>query len=182
MKNVQDIWLGECLVEPQLLAGSATATSAALDITSVPGGVGNSLRIALRIGTTDTAVAALKLQGSYDNSDYYDVIGSRYGTDKDVNNAASVLPTATDDNSWFGWILNLQGGAGNYPDVEESSAGPYRYYKVVLTMDAAPSGGTGAQVCVIAEFGNVSNTIGNSDFNQGFAELLAVPLVTPTSH
>jgi hypothetical protein len=182
MNNVQDIWLGVPLLEPQVLAGSATATSAALDITLVPGATSGDLRIALRIGTNDTAVATLKLQGSYDNSNYFDVVGSRYGTDADVNNVASVLPTNSTQKKWYGWILNLRGGSGAFPSVAQSGPGPYRYYKVVAVMAASGSGGVGAQIFCLAEFGLVSNKVGTPDYNQGFTELLAVPLVTPTSH
>lgn len=179
--SVQNIWLGAPLLEVgTLIAPSTTAVSAALDITAVPGAVGSRLRIALRLGATDTVFTTLKLVGSYDGTNYYDVVGSRYGTDNDINNNASTLPGATSDDNWYGWDVNLQGGAGNFPDVGASGPGPFRYYKISYVTSSA--GSTGANVCAFAEYGPVSNTIGNPDFNQGFAEMLAVPLVTPITH
>lgn len=179
--SIQNAWFGVPLLEPgTLIAPSTTAVSAKFDITAVPGGVGSRMLIALRLGATDTAFSTLCLQGSYDDSNYYDVIGSRYGTDADINNNASTLPGATSDNNWYGWDVNLQGGAGNFPDVGASSAGPYRYYKISYVTTSA--GSTGANVCAFAALAPTSNKIGNQDFNQGFKELMAVPLVTPTTH
>lgn len=179
--SVQNVWLGTPLLEAgTLIAPSTTAVSAALDITAVPGGTGSKLLIALRLGATDTVFSTLQLVGSYDGTNYYNVIGSRYGTDPDINNAASTLPGATSDNNWYGWDVNLQGGAGNFPDVGADGPGPFRYYKISYVTTSA--GSTGANVCAFGAFAPTSNKIGNQDYNQGFKEMLAVPLITPATH
>ena len=179
--SVQNVWLGTPLLEAgTLIAPSTTAVSSALDITAVPGGVGSRLLIALRLGANDTTFTTLNLIGSYDGTNYYDVIGSRYGTDNDINNNASTLPIVASADKWFGWDINLQGGAGNFPDVNASAAGPYRYYEISYVTSS--TGSTGANVCAFGAFAPTSNKIGNQDYNQGFKELLAVPLVTPATH
>lgn len=59
--------------------------------------------LAIALGATDIAMAALKLQDSDDDSTYGDVDGLNFGdtADLDIAGAAAALPSATDDNKIF---------------------------------------------------------------------------------
>lgn len=164
MINVQEVGL-KVLAEPQLI-NNTTLNSATLDIVQQAANA-SKLRINLFLGTTDVAFTTLKLQSSDTNSgsDWVDVDGSVYGTDLDINGNASTLPGATDDNKIFGWTVNANGGAP-------------RYYRVVATVGNS----TGANICIVAEYGHRSNNLLAQDITTGFAELLCVPPVIPSTH
>ena len=61
------------------------------------------------LGATDIAMAALKVQESDDNSAYSDVTGLVYGTSTNSAGSTSTLPSATDDNKFFAFHVDLKG-------------------------------------------------------------------------
>lgn len=67
------------------------------------------LQVFVYLGATDIAMAALKLQESDTDGSYADVTGLVYGTSTGINGSASTLPSATDDNKFFLFEVDLRG-------------------------------------------------------------------------
>ena len=66
-------------------------------------------RIVLFLGATDIALTALKVQEADDDSTYSDITGTVMGTDNNTGGSASTLPSATDDNKFFVFEIDLRG-------------------------------------------------------------------------
>ncbi len=71
------------------------------------------LEVAVQVGATDIAMAALKV-GEYDTTggdggSYTDITGLVFGTSKNSAGSTSALPTATDDNDIFLFNIDLKG-------------------------------------------------------------------------
>ena len=63
------------------------------------------LFVLVRLNTTDIALTALKLQQSdSDSSGFVDITGHVYGA-----TGAPALPSATDDNKFYGFFVDLRG-------------------------------------------------------------------------
>lgn len=66
--------------------------------------------ILCNIGATDIAMAALKVQESdTTGTGFTDVTGLVYGTSTDIDGETSSLPSATDDNTIVGFLIDLRG-------------------------------------------------------------------------
>lgn len=67
--------------------------------------------IVVFLGATDIAMTALKVQESDDSgmSGAADIVGTRFGTDTNDGGATSILPSATDDNKFFTFEIDLRG-------------------------------------------------------------------------
>jgi hypothetical protein len=90
------------------------------------------------VGATDIAMTALKVQESdTSGSGFADVTGLIYGTSNGLAGTASVIPTATDDNKFFLFEVNLR-GRKRYLDVVATAgngtAGTYCTILAILTM------------------------------------------------
>lgn len=85
------------LVEPTAIVDNASWTSAVIDTLGW-----SYATLVFRIGVTDIAMAALKVQESDDNSTYTDVTGADWATNTntDMGGTALALPSATADNSF----------------------------------------------------------------------------------
>ena len=67
------------------------------------------LQVFVYLGATDIAMTALKLQESDTDGSYADVTGLVYGTSAGINGSTSSLPSATDDNKFFVFEVDLRG-------------------------------------------------------------------------
>ena len=66
-------------------------------------------KIVCYVGATDIAMTALKVQESDSSgSGHADVTGLVYGTSSDVGGSTSTLPSATDDNKFFVFNIDLK--------------------------------------------------------------------------
>jgi hypothetical protein len=61
------------------------------------------------LGATDIAMTALKVQESDDDSTYSDISATVFGTADNDTGSTSTLPSATDDNKFFSFFLDLRG-------------------------------------------------------------------------
>lgn len=66
-------------------------------------------KITAYLGATDIAMVALKVTESDNDSDYSDVTGLIFGTSANLTGSTSTLPSATDDNKFFVFDVDLRG-------------------------------------------------------------------------
>lgn len=110
----------------------ASATTAAIDTKGW-----DYLRVVVYLGDTDIAMAALKLQESDDDGSsdaYADITGAVFGTSTGLSGSTSTLPSATGDNAFYVFVVNLKGRK--------------RYIDVVFT---AGNGSTGTYAAILGE-------------------------------
>jgi hypothetical protein len=114
-------------------------------------------RIFVFLGATDIAMAALKVQESDNDSDYSDVTGLVCGTSYKDTGVASALPSATDDNKFVVFDVDLRGRK--------------RYLDLVATCG---NGSNGTYVCAWAELYRGENVPATAA-QAGISQRLAVP-------
>lgn len=120
-------------------------------------------RVAVILGATDIALTALKLQESDVKASATaltggaDVTGAVFGTSNNDTGSASTLPSATDDNKFFTFEIDLRGRK--------------RYLLPVVTIG---NGSTGGFATVIAELDRGENTP-TTAAQKGAAQNLRVP-------
>lgn len=170
MKSIQDVYIGQPLAWPQLLAAAGTLTSEYIDISKFPRNMATSLRVVLYICVTDVALTTLKLQGTDDDPTgsptWHDLVGTRYGTDNDIDGNLLVLPGATSDKTAVGWVIN-------------ANSGNYRYYRAAAVADA---GSTGMNLCIAVEADQSANIMSGMAYATGFTQIAAYPVVQQTTH
>jgi len=67
-------------------------------------------RIIVILGATDIALTVLKVtESDASGSGHADVTGLVFGTSTDIDGSTSALPTATDDNGFFVFQIDLRG-------------------------------------------------------------------------
>ena len=92
---------------PAAIVDNASFTTAIIDTLGY-----HKLAVTVYLGALDIALTALKLQESDDSgmSGAADITGCVFGTSTNPDtNAVSALPTATDDNKFFTFYVDLQG-------------------------------------------------------------------------
>ena len=111
------------ITPPAAIVDNAAYTTAAIDTA----GYGYAT-IVCYLGATDIAMAGLKVQESEDSgmSGAADVTGLVVGTSNNISGSASALPSATDDNKFVIFEVNL--------------AGRMRYLDVVATAGDGTAG------------------------------------------
>lgn len=67
------------------------------------------LTVVVYLGATDIALTALKLGTSDTDSSYSDLTGAVFGTSTNLAGSTSTLPSATDDNKFFIFEVDLRG-------------------------------------------------------------------------
>jgi hypothetical protein len=92
------------LTPPAAIVDAGAYTTAALDTRGY-----DYCTIVAYLGASDIAMAALKVQESDTDGSYGDVTGLVYGTSLGIDGVASDLPSATDDNKFFGFEIDLRG-------------------------------------------------------------------------
>lgn len=103
------------ITPPAAIVDNASLTCAAVDTKGY-----DALEITVYTGATDIAYTALKLTESDDDSSYSDIDGSDY---------TGAYPSATDDNKFTGWQIDLKGRKTK------------RYVKPVVTFGDGTVGG-----------------------------------------
>jgi hypothetical protein len=96
------------ITPPAAIVDNAAFTTATLDTLGF-----DYVEIYVYLGAMDIAATVLKVQESDDSgmSGAADITGTRFGTDATEGGAgaASVLPTATDDNKFFKFEIDMRG-------------------------------------------------------------------------
>lgn len=123
------------ITPPAAIVDNAAYTTASIDTK----GWDHAL-VVCYFGAMDIAMATLKLQESDDDSTYTDVTGGNFSS-------AGTLPSATADNTFVGWSVDLR-GKKRYLDVSatggDGTSGTYMAAFVILTRGAtSPSSATG---------------------------------------
>lgn len=91
---------------PAAIIDNASATTATVDTKGF-----DYCRFVVYYGAMDIATTALKIQESDDSgmSGAADITGLVYGTSTDISGSTSALPSATDDNKFFTFEIDLRG-------------------------------------------------------------------------
>lgn len=116
---------------PAAIIDNASATTASIDTLGY-----DYLKVVVHLGATDIAMTALKLQNSDTDGSYADVTGLVFGTSTNTAGSTSTLPSATDDNKFFVFFVDLRASGGK------------RYYDLVATCG---DGSTGTYLAAWAE-------------------------------
>lgn len=93
------------ITPPAAIVDNASYTTAELDTLGW-----DYCTIVAYLGATDIAMVALKVtESDTSGSGHADVTGLIYGTSADIAGATSALPSATDDNKFFVFEIDLRG-------------------------------------------------------------------------
>ena len=120
------------ITPPQVIVDNASWTTAELDTKDW-----NYATIVVYFGAMDIAMVALKVQESdTSGSGFADVTGLVFGTSNTIAGSASTLPSATDDNKFFLFDINLT-GRKRYLDLVatggDGTAGTYLIAHAILS-------------------------------------------------
>src|SRR5690348_6053311 len=94
------------ITPPAAIIDNAAATTAAVDTLGF-----DYAKIVVHFGAMDIAVAAMKVQESEDSgmSGAVDITGLVFGTSTNLAGSTSSLPSASDDNHFFAFYIDLRG-------------------------------------------------------------------------
>lgn len=92
------------ITPPGAIIDNASATTASIDTLGY-----DYLEVICFFGAMDIAATALKLQSSDTDGSYADVTGLIWGTSANIAGSTSTLPSATDDNKFFLFQVDLRG-------------------------------------------------------------------------
>ena len=93
------------VIKPAAILDNASAVTDEID-----GAGWEYLEVSVMLGATDIAMAALKMQESdTTGTGFADIVGTRFGTDANDTGSTSSLPSATDDNKIFTFLIDLRG-------------------------------------------------------------------------
>jgi len=142
------------ITPPGAIVDDASYTTAAVDTKGFA-----FARIVVLLGATDIAMVALKVQESDDSgmSGAADITGAVFGTSTNDAGSTSTLPSATDDNKFFVFEIDLKGRK--------------RYLDLVAT---AGNGSAGTYLTAFAELLEADN-VPTSAAQKGVSQLLRVP-------
>lgn len=123
------------ITPPAAIVDNAAFTTASIDTKGF-----DYARITCYFGAMDIAMSVLKLRHSDDDSTYTDVTGGDYSS-------AGTLPSATSDNTFIEWLVDLR-GKKRYLDVSatggDGTTGTYMTAFALLSKAAIqPSDATG---------------------------------------
>ena len=122
------------ITPPAAIVDNAAFTTTAIDTKGY-----KHLRIVLYLGATDIAFAGVKAQESDDSgmSGAADITGAIFGTSTNTAGATSAVPSATDDNKFFGIDISLDGSRKRYIDLVmtggDGTAGTYATAFAILS-------------------------------------------------
>ena len=137
MNHNQDVKFHN-LIPPAVIRDNASFTSVELDTKGF-----NYLTVAVSLGATDIAMAALKLQSGDTSGTLTDVTGLNFSGGTDIAGNATSLPSATDDNEVFVFQVDLRGKKRYWNIVAtagDGSTGTYLSAVAVLSRDALNDG------------------------------------------
>ena len=111
------------ITPPAAIIDNASATTATIDTLGF-----DYAEVVVHFGAMDIAVTAMKMQESDDSgmSGAADVTGLVFGTSTNTAGSTSTLPSATDDNKFFSFFIDLRGRK--------------RYLDLVLTLGDGAAG------------------------------------------
>lgn len=119
------------ITRPAAIVNNTSHTTASVDTNGF-----DYATIIVDLGATDIALTALKVQESDTDSNYADVTGLIFGTSSNIAGSTSTLPSATDDNKFFIFQIDLK-GRKRYLDlvstVGNGSTGAYLTATCILT-------------------------------------------------
>ena len=92
------------ITPPAAIVDNASYTTASIDTQGW-----DYMQVVVYLGATDIAMTALKLQESDTDGSYGDVTGLVFGTSSNIAGSTSTLPSATDDNKFFVFDVDLRG-------------------------------------------------------------------------
>lgn len=92
------------ITPPAAIVDNASYTTSSIDTQGF-----DYLQVVVYLGATDIAMTALKLQESDTDGSYGDVTGLVFGTSANIAGSTSTLPSATDDNKFFVFDVDLRG-------------------------------------------------------------------------
>jgi hypothetical protein len=92
------------ITPPAAIVDNASYTTGSIDTQGW-----DYLQVVVYLGATDIAMTALKLQESDTDGSYGDVTGLVFGTSSNIAGSTSTLPSATDDNKFFVFDVDLRG-------------------------------------------------------------------------
>ena len=93
------------ITPPAAIVDNASYTTSSIDTQGF-----DYMQVVVYLGATDIAMTALKLQESdTDGGSYADVTGLVFGTSSNIAGSTSTLPSATDDNKFFVFDVDLRG-------------------------------------------------------------------------
>jgi hypothetical protein len=92
------------ITPPAAIVDNASYTTASIDTQGW-----DYLQVVVYLGATDIAMTALKLQENDTDGSYSDVTGLVFGTSANIAGSTSTLPSATDDNKFFVFDVDLRG-------------------------------------------------------------------------
>lgn len=136
---------------PGAIVNNASYTTASIDTRGY-----KYCRVVVHLGATDIAMAALKVQESDTDGSYADVTGLVFGTSENTGGSASTLPSATDDNKFFFFEIDLRKRK--------------RYLDLVAT---AGNGSTGTYLTAWAELYE-GETLPDTAAEEGASQILRV--------
>lgn len=123
---------------PAAIVNNSSLTTAEIDTYGY-----DYCEITVCLGATDIALTALKVQESnVSGSGFADISGLVFGTSANDTGSASTLPSSTDDNGIYKFLIDLKNNRKRYLDV-------------VATVG---NGSTGAFVTILAELSRASET------------------------
>lgn len=124
------------VIRPVAIVDAASWTTVAIDTAGF-----DWVTIIFQYGTSDIAMAALKVQESK-NSDgnpdaYADITGTVVGTAVDITGTTSALPSASDDGQLVVWHINTRGRE--------------RYFDLVATAGDGSTGSFASALAILSQ-------------------------------
>lgn len=91
------------ITPPQVIVDNASWTTASIDTKGF-----DWCDVYVHLGALDIAMVALKLQHSNTDGSYGDITGADFSSGTLSDGSAAALPSATDDNGWFTFRVDLR--------------------------------------------------------------------------
>lgn len=95
------------ITPPAAIVNNGSYTTASVDTKGY-----DYLKVTVLLGASDIAMSALKLQESNDDGSvdsYADITGAVFGTSTNMAGSTSALPSSSDDNKFFVFLVDLRG-------------------------------------------------------------------------
>ena len=115
------------ITPPGAIVDAASYTTASIDTLGF-----DRLKVVVHLGATDIAMTALKLQTSDTDGSYADLDGAVFGTSTNSAGSTSTLPSATDDNKFFVFDVDLRGKKRYFDLVATAGDGSVGTYLVAF--------------------------------------------------
>ena len=137
---------------PAAIIDNAAVTTAEIDTLGF-----DHLTVVMYLGATDIALTVAKLQSGDVSGTHADVSGLDFDGDTDIDGNTATLPSATDDNKFFIWDVDLRGQK--------------RYWDVAATVGDGTSGGFVAIWAVLSRGDETPTTMAE----RGADQVLRIP-------